>query len=109
MLAPDAYRQKFRNLVKESGQTHVAFAREKENAFNRWLTSMKVDEYDKLKQLVLVEEFKSGVSAEVRVHLDEPKVTDLKSATVLEYDYALTHKKSHKSYPVRSQWWQTPR
>ncbi len=71
----EAYRQKFRNLVKQGGQTHVEFAREKENA---WLSSMKVDGYDKLKQLVLVEEFRRGVSAEIRVHLDEQKATDLK-------------------------------
>ena len=61
---------------------------------------MKVDDYDKLKQLVLVEEFKLGVSAEIRVHLDEQKVTDLKSAAMLADDYALTHKKSGFSLPV---------
>ena len=54
---------------------------------------MKVDDYDKLKQLALGEAFKHGVSAKIRVHLDEQKVTDLKSAAVLADDYALTHKK----------------
>ena len=107
-LVPKAYLQKFRNLVKQGGQIHVEFARDKENAFDRWLSSMKVDDYDKLKQLVLVEEFKRGVSAEIKVHLDEQKVTDLKAAAVLADDYALTHKKSgfthNKSYPVRSHW-----
>ncbi len=38
-----------------------------------------------------MEEFKRGVSAEIRVHLDEQKVTDFKSAAVLADDYALTH------------------
>ena len=68
---------------------------------------MKVDDYDKLKQYVSVE-FKRGVSAEIRVHLDEQKVKDLKSAAVLADDYALTHKKGgfsdNKSYSVRSHW-----
>ncbi len=32
---------------------------------------MKVDDYDKLKQLLLVEEFKRGAFAEIQVHLDE--------------------------------------
>ncbi len=60
----------------------------KKNAFDsRWLSSMKVGDYDKLKQLVLVEAFKRSVSAEIRVHLDEHKVTDLKSAAVLSDDY----------------------
>ena len=48
------------------------------------------------------------MSAEIRVHLDEQKVTDLKSAAVLADDYALTHKKSgfihNKSYSVKSHW-----
>ncbi len=67
---------------------------------------MKVGDCDKLKQLVLVEEFKRGVHAEIKVHLDEQKVTYLKSAAVLAYDYTLTHMKSafthNKSYPVQS-------
>ncbi len=69
---------------------------------------MKVDAYDKLKQLVLVAEFKHSVSSEIRVHLDEHKVADLKSVALLADDYALKHKKggfSHnKSYPVKSHW-----
>ncbi len=34
-LVPQVYCQKFRNLVKQSGQTPVEFPTEKENAFNR--------------------------------------------------------------------------
>ncbi len=110
-LVPEAYPQKFRNLVKQSGQkTHVEFAREKENAFDRWLSSMKVDDYDKLKQLVFRGGVQTCVSAEIRVHLEEQKVTDLKAAAVLADDYAVTHTKkkkrgfTHKSYPVKSHW-----
>ena len=44
--------------------------------------NFKVVENDILKQLALFEEFKRGVSAVIRVHLDEHKVTDLKSAAV---------------------------
>ena len=43
-LVPEAYRQKFRKIKrKESGQTYVEFAREKANAFDRWLKSKEVD------------------------------------------------------------------
>ena len=35
-LVPEAYRQKFRNYLKYDSKTHVEFAREKENLFNRW-------------------------------------------------------------------------
>ena len=34
-LVPEAYRQKFRNYLKYDSKTHVEFAREKENLFNR--------------------------------------------------------------------------
>ena len=58
-LVPEAYRQKFRNCKKDSNQTHVEFARNKEQLFDRWCCSKKIDQnYDKLRQLVLVEEFK---------------------------------------------------
>ena len=80
-LVREAFRQKFRNLVKQGEQTHVGYGREKENAFDRWLSSMKVDDYYKLKQLVLVQEFKRGVSADITVHLDEQKVTDLPTSS----------------------------
>ena len=35
-LVPEAYRQKFRNCKKDSNQTHVEFARNKEQLFDRW-------------------------------------------------------------------------
>ena len=34
-LVPEAYRQKFRNCKKDSNQTHVEFARNKEQLFDR--------------------------------------------------------------------------
>ena len=43
-LVPEAYRQKFRNYLKYDSKTHVEFAREKENLFNRWCHSKEVVE-----------------------------------------------------------------
>ena len=92
-LVPEAYRQKFRNISKQIGQTHVEFAREKENLFDRWCMSKHVDnEFDNLKQLVLLEEFKRCVITDIRTHLDEQNVKDLENAAVMADDYALTHK-----------------
>ena len=42
-LVPEAYRQKFRTYKKYESQTYVEFAREKEDLFDKWLTSKKVD------------------------------------------------------------------
>ena len=41
-LVPEAYRQKFRNYLKYDSKTHVEFAREKENLFNRWCHSKEI-------------------------------------------------------------------
>jgi len=97
-LVPEAYRQKFRNTKKQYDQTHVEFARVKEQLFDRWLTSREVGKnYEKLRQLVLVEEFKQCVHSDVKTHLDEHKVETINEAATMADDYALTHKLSSRS------------
>ena len=97
-LVPEAYRQKFRNYLKYDSKTHVEFAREKENLFNRWCHSKEIgQDFKKLKQMVLREEFKDKVRPDIRSHLDEQKVEELEKAAVMADDYALTHKMSSKS------------
>ena len=50
--------------------------------------------YDKLRQLLLIEEFKNCLPGEVRTYLDERKAVTLNQAAVLADDYILTHKSS---------------
>ena len=78
-LVPEAYRQKFRNYLKYASKTHVEFAREKENLFiNRWCHSKEVgQDFQKLKQMVLLKEFKEKIRPDIRSHLDEQKVEEL--------------------------------
>ena len=97
-LVPEAYRQKFRNYLKYDNKTHVEFAREKENLFNRWCHSKEIgQDFKKLKQMVLLEEFKDKVRPDIRSHLYEQKVEKLEKAAIMTDDYALTHKMSSKS------------
>ena len=71
-LVPEAYRQKFRSAKKESNQTHVEFARVQEQMFDRWLSSKNVNEdFKQLRQLVLIEQFKECIHANIKTHLDE--------------------------------------
>uniref|UniRef100_UPI00358DEB67 trichohyalin-like n=1 Tax=Myxine glutinosa TaxID=7769 RepID=UPI00358DEB67 len=57
-LVPEAYRQKFRNARKRESETHVEFARVKENMFDRWCESKGVGkDFETLRDLILVEEF----------------------------------------------------
>ena len=52
--------------------------------------------YDKLRQLLLVEEFKNCLPGEVRTYLDERKAVTLNQAAVLADDCILTHKSSFR-------------
>ena len=101
-LVPEAYRQKFRDCRKEHDQTHVEFARTKEQLFDRWCSSKKVgSDHAKLRQLMLVEEFKRCINSDVKAFLNEREVENLETAARLADDYALTHKASfvNKPYP----------
>ena len=99
-LVPEAYRQKFRNCTKDSNQTHVEFARNKEQLFDRWSFSKKIDQnYDKLRQLMLVEEFKRCIQSDVKTFLDEKQVETLEEVARLADDYYLTHKVSFIAKP----------
>ena len=92
-LVPEAYRQKFRQLKKDEAITHVEYMRLKEQHLDRWLTSKDIGEnYAKLRELVLVEEFKRQIHPEIRTHLDESEVDGAHNAAVRADDYALTHK-----------------
>ena len=109
-LVPEAYRQKFRNYHKQESQTHVEFAHEKEVYFDRWCNSREVGtDFEKLRQVILIEEFKRCVRDDIKTYLDEQKVENLAKAATYADDYALTHKSTFnknksfgpakKSYP----------
>ena len=84
--------------MKYDSKTHCEFAREKENLFNRWCHSKQIgQDFEKLKQMVLLEEFKDKVRLDIRSHLDEQKMKELEKAAVMADDYAATHKLSSKS------------
>ena len=88
-LVPEAYRQKFRNCKKENEQTHVEFARTKEQLFDRWCSSKKIgSDHEKLRQLMLVEEFKRCINSDIKSFLDEKQVETLEAAARLADDYA---------------------
>ena len=94
-LVPEAYRQKFRSAKKESNQTHVEFARVQEQMLDRWLSSKNVNEdFKQLRQLVLIEQFKECIHANIKTHLDERDINYLEDAATTADDYALPHRLS---------------
>jgi hypothetical protein len=104
-LVPEAYRQKFRDCRKYFNQTYAEFARIKEQLFDRWCSSKHVDhDFHKLRQLLLIEEFKWGVSNEIKTYLSEQKVDTLDNAARLADDYSLTHKVTSVPKPHTQQY-----
>ncbi|VDI14070.1 Hypothetical predicted protein [Mytilus galloprovincialis] len=102
-LVPEAYRQKFRSYKKFDSQTYVEFAREKEDLFDKWLTSRKTDNnFDNLRQLMLLEEFKQCVHLDLKTHLDDKTVGTIHDAAVISDNYTLSHKRSFKGQNVNT-------
>ena len=89
---PEAYRQNFRSSTKDEKQTYVGFARKKERLFDRWCVSQEVEsDFTRLRELLLIEEFKNCIPNEVKTYLDENKVETLHHAATLADNYTLTH------------------
>lgn len=100
-LVPEAYRQKFRSYRKFESQTYVEFAREKEDLLDKWLTSKKVDKsFDRLRQLILLEEFKNSVHFDLKTYLNDKEIDCLRDAAIASDNYNLTHKKSFRGPSV---------
>lgn len=58
-LVPEVYRQKFRACEKSTNQTHAEFALEKATLKAKWCVASKVEKLAQLRELILLEEFKS--------------------------------------------------
>jgi hypothetical protein len=94
-LVPEAYRQKFRKLQKGQSVSYVEFAREKRILFERWLESQKIEsDFDKLCEIILLEEFKNSISHEICLHLEDRKIDSLAAAATAADEYVLVHKVS---------------
>ena len=62
---------------------------------DRWLSSKNVnDEFKQLRQLVLIQQFKDCIHADIKTHLGERDINDLKETATTADDFALTHKLS---------------
>ena len=72
-----------------------SFARVQEQILDRWLSSKNVNEdFKQLRQLVLIEQFKECIHANIKTHLDERDINNLEDAATTADDYALTHRLS---------------
>ena len=65
------------------------------------MESKSVDTFASLKEIILVEDFKWGVSNDIKVHLDDKEAETFKRAAKLADEYVLTHKSVYKE----KFWW----
>ncbi|XP_076030460.1 uncharacterized protein LOC143018764 [Oratosquilla oratoria] len=100
-LIPEAYRQKFRNYRKTPQSTYVEYAAQQERLFNRWCLASETDTLDRLKQLILLEQFKNTLETDLRIFIDDHVPETLTKAAVLADEFTLNHKP--KSRQMESQ------
>lgn len=91
-LVPEAYRQKFRTWKKRPGQTYVDFTRELRLQCTRWYASEKVETYEDLVELILLEQFRNTLPIRLATYIMEREARSVLDAAVLADEYELTHK-----------------
>ncbi|XP_059831876.1 axoneme-associated protein mst101(2)-like [Hypanus sabinus] len=97
-LVPEAYRQKFRTLKKGGNQTYTEFANEKGVLLDHWCTAEIVGEdYWRLRELILIEEFKGCVSEDIQMYLNEKPNKSISEFARFADEYALTLKTKFSS------------
>ncbi|XP_064101316.1 uncharacterized protein LOC135211982 [Macrobrachium nipponense] len=88
---PETYRLKFRHFRKNSSMTFIEFARCKQQYFNEWCNSMEVSTLEDLKELILTEDFKNNIPAEMKLYIEEGQVNKFTRIAELADEFALTH------------------
>lgn len=76
----EVYRRKFRKAVKRQGDSFSDFAQFLSTNFNHWIKYNKIDSVEKLKQLLMLEQFLERVSEDVKMHIVDKGVVELSEA-----------------------------
>ncbi|XP_069976082.1 uncharacterized protein [Penaeus vannamei] len=91
-LSAEYYRNRFRNCIKEQNQSFVEYMHKISKLQTRWLSASNVNDYNKFKELVLLEQFIRGVSPEIRMYLLEREVSTVERAALLAENFNLISK-----------------
>ena len=81
-------------MIKTGNRTFTEFVQEKAQLFDRWCMSEKINSYEKLHELILIEEFKNCLGTHIRTFVNDQKADKLMEAPHLADNYSLTHKLS---------------
>ncbi|XP_068204868.1 uncharacterized protein [Palaemon carinicauda] len=91
-ITPEGYRQNFRNSNKGIGQTFLEFFTLKVKLFEKWIDKENVTSFEKLKELIVLEEFLQKIPANISMYIKERQEKDPKKAAILADEYFLIHK-----------------
>src|SRR5271165_6666058 len=64
-LTPNKYRDFFWNAVKTADETYTQYGTRLKALFSYYLSSREVDEFDELKELIIADKLKSGLSGQI--------------------------------------------
>ena len=98
-LRPESNRLKFRKNRKLSdSETYVYYLRAKKLDLDKWLDFIDIkDEYLKLYDLILLEEFKHQLPSEVKVHLADKEIKDPYEASKTADNYSICHRLTRRT------------
>ncbi|GFX51656.1 retrovirus-related Pol polyprotein from transposon opus [Trichonephila clavipes] len=89
-LSPEAFKVKFKRHCKSAENTWRDFGFELANHFNKWISGLKIYDFDRLKQLVIVEKMKK-VSRDIQQHfIDDCRIVTVDDLTEKLDDYMKT-------------------
>jgi len=87
--------QNSRKCTKRENQTNREFARTKKALFDHRCTSKEVTKnYEKLRQMIFMEEVKIRVPSSINIYIEEQKADSLQQEVELADDYSLIHRSS---------------
>ena len=91
-LRPEAYRLQFRESRKKQGDSYLECARYMEETFDKWMASERADTYQRVRELLVLEQFVNGAERDIATRLKEKRFTSLKEAATWADDVVLARK-----------------
>lgn len=88
---PESYRQHFRTLQRKLNETNVEFVRGLTVQFDRWCSAADSTTMDKLRELILFEQYRNTLPEIVATYVAERQVKTASEAALLVDDWELIH------------------
>ena len=97
-LTTEHYRFNFRQMKKGDSQTYVEYVHSLNKMFCKWLSSAKANSFEKLKEMIMLEQFLRSIPLEIKMYLMEREVNNVEKAAYLADDYSLIHNVKSKKF-----------